>query len=283
MLYSKFGNRGNILSYGKRLKEFRKSIGLSQQDFASSIGFQLYKIRDIEVERLQLTPEIAELIQKKYSLNGWWLLTGEGEMFSKTGEAVQHQSGSGDLSAGVDISNLYSRINGQQVNDIRIDNKKIFDYVQKKLPSIFEKVANADPRTLSQDDRDIEDFLGRITEIHLVQCVSDTNSWAENVVFAFMFLDNQQLIYVPSGYMNFMNGGHSGLIPFGRWLQKRSLMGKLSLKHVEYDLFRAHLEKSEYTADVIEIPEYTDRELAKEYFKSFVKGERWGDKAGELF
>ena len=97
MLYSKFGNRGNILSYGKRLKEFRKSIGLSQQDFASSIGFQLYKIRDIEVERLQLTPEIAELIQKKYSLNGWWLLTGEGEMFSKTGEAVQHQSGSGDL------------------------------------------------------------------------------------------------------------------------------------------------------------------------------------------
>ena len=247
---------GHGLELKKIVKEIENTLGFTHKALADALNTNENRVKQLAAGNIKsFKEEEIDILVNKYKLSRVWILTGEGEI-------------------------LESRA---QDNNLHIDNKKIFDYVQKKLPSIFEKVANADPRTLSQDDRDIEDFLGRITEIHLVQCVSDTNSWAENVVFAFMFLDNQQLIYVPSGYMNFMNGGHSGLIPFGRWLQKRSLMGKLSLKHVEYDLFRAHLEKSEYTADVIEIPEYTDRELAKEYFKSFVKGERWGDKAGELF
>lgn len=66
--------------YGKRLKESRKYRGLTQKEFAENIGMEWHKIRDLESEKLTLSPDTAEEIEKIYFINGWWLLTGKGEM-----------------------------------------------------------------------------------------------------------------------------------------------------------------------------------------------------------
>lgn len=65
---------------GQRLKEFRLDLGLTQQELGEALGFQWHKIKDIETGRLKLSAEIASLIGEKYSINGWWLLTGKGSM-----------------------------------------------------------------------------------------------------------------------------------------------------------------------------------------------------------
>jgi len=66
------------MSFGQRMKQIRTELGLTQKDFGEQIGLLWHKIKDIEAEKLKLTPLIAETIEQKYSINGWWLLTGKG-------------------------------------------------------------------------------------------------------------------------------------------------------------------------------------------------------------
>lgn len=66
---------------GQRLKETRLKLGLTQQELGDTLGFPWHKIKDIETGRLKLSAEIASLIGEKYSIDGWWLLTGKGSMY----------------------------------------------------------------------------------------------------------------------------------------------------------------------------------------------------------
>ena len=68
------------MNASKRLKKARESLGLTQQELGEKLGFEWHKIKNIETEKHKLTPEIAENIEQYYSISGWWLLTGKGEM-----------------------------------------------------------------------------------------------------------------------------------------------------------------------------------------------------------
>jgi len=67
----------------KRLKKAREYLGLTQQELAEKLGFEWHKIKNIETEKHKLTPDIAQDIEQFYSIGGWWLLTGKGEMLLK--------------------------------------------------------------------------------------------------------------------------------------------------------------------------------------------------------
>lgn len=54
---------------------------MTQTAFAEPLGFKYFKIKDMEADKLKVTPEIAEAIEEKYSINLRWLLTGKGQMF----------------------------------------------------------------------------------------------------------------------------------------------------------------------------------------------------------
>ena len=69
-----------MFGYGKRLKEIRTKLGLTQKEFGKKLGLEWHKIKNIETEKHKLTPDIAEKIEQIYSTNGWWLLTGKGSM-----------------------------------------------------------------------------------------------------------------------------------------------------------------------------------------------------------
>ena len=76
------------MNAGQRLKQLRQNLGLTQKDFAEKLGFKWYKVKDMETGKQKITYETAKLIEKNFSINPDWLLTGEGEMY-KTNERLQ--------------------------------------------------------------------------------------------------------------------------------------------------------------------------------------------------
>ncbi|BAK73719.1 XRE family transcriptional regulator [Arcobacter sp. L] len=73
----------------ERFKEARNYIVLTQKELGEKLGFQWHKIKDIEAGKLKVTPDIAEYLENYYSISGWWLLTGKGEMLLKDNNLVQ--------------------------------------------------------------------------------------------------------------------------------------------------------------------------------------------------
>ena len=64
-----------------RLRELRKSTGLSQTKFGEKVGVGLGVIRNLEEGKTDMTPAFANLICRTYGCDRIWLETGEGEMF----------------------------------------------------------------------------------------------------------------------------------------------------------------------------------------------------------
>lgn len=65
---------------GERLKEVRGKLQLTQTEIGKKIGIPWTRIRDIESGKQKINTEIAEKIEEIFFINGWWLLTGKGEM-----------------------------------------------------------------------------------------------------------------------------------------------------------------------------------------------------------
>lgn len=73
-----------------RLKEARKHLGIgSQKDFANLLNWTIGRIQDLESGKVkELKANEVEKIQEKFLINGWWLLTGKGEMLLKENNLV---------------------------------------------------------------------------------------------------------------------------------------------------------------------------------------------------
>lgn len=68
----------------ERIKELRKKLKMSQEDFAKKLGLKSRgKIANIEFGKIEPEEEFLILICKTYSVNYKWLVHGIGEMFSE--------------------------------------------------------------------------------------------------------------------------------------------------------------------------------------------------------
>lgn len=66
----------------ERIKKLRKSLDLSQEDFAKQLGLKSRgKIANIEFGKIEVDDDFASLICKQFNVSEKWLQTGEGEMF----------------------------------------------------------------------------------------------------------------------------------------------------------------------------------------------------------
>ncbi|MGI6394540.1 MAG: helix-turn-helix domain-containing protein [bacterium] len=78
------------MQVGERIKEIRRILNLTQAQFGEKLDFKWTKVRDLEKEKLVVSPLIALQIEKIYFINLRWLLYGEGEMFiHKSEDALQ--------------------------------------------------------------------------------------------------------------------------------------------------------------------------------------------------
>lgn len=66
----------------KRVELLRKSLNLSQKDFAEKIGVKQGLISAIELNKTPLTKQSIIAICSIFSVNELWLTTGKGEMFN---------------------------------------------------------------------------------------------------------------------------------------------------------------------------------------------------------
>lgn len=66
---------------GERLKELRKKLGLTQEEFAKRLGIKRNAVTNYEVGRNDPADLIVSLICREFSVNESWLRFGEGEIF----------------------------------------------------------------------------------------------------------------------------------------------------------------------------------------------------------
>jgi bacteriophage CI repressor helix-turn-helix domain len=65
----------------ERMKQLRKTLGLTQQDFADRLGIKRGAIANYEIGRNEPIDAVVSLICREFDVNEDWLRTGEGEMF----------------------------------------------------------------------------------------------------------------------------------------------------------------------------------------------------------
>lgn len=68
------------MEYCQRLKKIRKETGLTQEEFATSIGITRSPIAAAESGKSRLQPLAVRKICETYNVNEKWLQSGEGSM-----------------------------------------------------------------------------------------------------------------------------------------------------------------------------------------------------------
>ena len=66
-----------------RIKKVRKTLDLTQQEFADSIGSKRNTVATYELGRIAPSAAVISLICKTFNVSERWLRTGEGEMFNQ--------------------------------------------------------------------------------------------------------------------------------------------------------------------------------------------------------
>lgn len=71
----------------ERIKELRKTLGLSQEAFADKIGIKGSAVSHLESGRRNITNQNINAICREFGVNEEWLRTGSGDMFEKMSRA----------------------------------------------------------------------------------------------------------------------------------------------------------------------------------------------------
>lgn len=69
------------MTHGERVKEVRKSLGLTMEKFGERLGIKKSAISLIENGKSNLTDSNVKAICREFNVDYIWLTTGEGEMF----------------------------------------------------------------------------------------------------------------------------------------------------------------------------------------------------------
>ena len=70
----------------ERIKELRKTLRLTQQEFADALSVKRNTVATYEMGRNEPIDAVVALICKTFNVNEEWLRTGEGEMFEQMTE-----------------------------------------------------------------------------------------------------------------------------------------------------------------------------------------------------
>lgn len=72
------------MTQNERVKEIRKTLGLTLEKFGERIGVTRGSMSNIENGNRNLTEQMTKSICREFSVDYMWLTTGEGEMFVDT-------------------------------------------------------------------------------------------------------------------------------------------------------------------------------------------------------
>lgn len=84
----------------ERIKELRKSLGITQQEFADKLGLKRNTIATYEIGKAVPSDRVVSDLCNKYNVNEEWLRTGEGEIFVALNRTQQIAQLTADLFKG---------------------------------------------------------------------------------------------------------------------------------------------------------------------------------------
>ena len=69
------------MTQGERIREVRKTLGLTLEKFGEKIGMKKNSVSQIENGKNSVTEQVVKSICREFNVDYIWLTTGEGEMF----------------------------------------------------------------------------------------------------------------------------------------------------------------------------------------------------------
>lgn len=72
------------MTQGERIREVRKTLGLTLEKFGEKIGMKKNSVSQLESGKNSVTEQVVKAICREYNVDYMWLTTGDGEMFIDT-------------------------------------------------------------------------------------------------------------------------------------------------------------------------------------------------------
>lgn len=72
------------MTQGERIREVRKTLGLTLEKFGEKIGMKKNSVSQIENGKNSVTEQVIKSICREFNVDYIWLTTGDGEMFVDT-------------------------------------------------------------------------------------------------------------------------------------------------------------------------------------------------------
>lgn len=72
------------MTQGERIREVRKTLGLTLEKFGEKIGMKKNSVSQIENGKNSVTEQVIKSICREFNVDYIWLTTGDGEMFIDT-------------------------------------------------------------------------------------------------------------------------------------------------------------------------------------------------------
>ena len=72
------------MTQNERVKEIRKTLGLTLEKFGEKIGMKKNSVSQLENGKNSVTEQVVKAICREYNVDYMWLTTGDGEMFIDT-------------------------------------------------------------------------------------------------------------------------------------------------------------------------------------------------------
>ena len=69
------------MTQGERIREVRKTLGLTLEKFGEKIGMKKNSVSQLENGKNSVTEQVVKAICREYNVDYMWLTTGDGEMF----------------------------------------------------------------------------------------------------------------------------------------------------------------------------------------------------------
>ncbi len=127
----------------ERIKKLRKTLNLTQQEFAERIGSKRNTVANYETNRNEPSNSVVTLICREFNVNENWLRNGEGEMFKTSYD---------ELSALVDKYNISDF--GRAVIEKMVKlNEKQWNAVCDFMMEFMDELSKKDITTFSANDQ----------------------------------------------------------------------------------------------------------------------------------
>ena len=147
----------------ERIKELRKKLGLTLEQFGNRIGVTKMTISRIENGKNAVTEQMFKSVCREFNVNEEWLRNGSGDMFNEPSyfnlDEFLAEKGASELE--VELTKAYFSIDPEIRHSMLKTFKELIAYDEKKrLSQVDDNIANAPTKTnnaiLTDDEIDKE-------------------------------------------------------------------------------------------------------------------------------